>query len=132
MKSAQLFCIILLLIGVLSGGLVLAAVDKGPAEITLESTLDPAKKPKPAIFPHSEHQNRLQCGECHHGKDAEGKRVAYSDGQKIEKCEACHNSKEVMPKKLATFMKAAHERCKTCHKNTSKDLVKCSVCHPKK
>lgn len=28
------------------------AADKGPAEIILQSTIDPAKTPKPATFPH--------------------------------------------------------------------------------
>lgn len=114
------------------------ASDKGPADLTLESTIDPAKKPKPAIFPHAKHQETLKCGDCHHSKDDAGKQVAYVEGQKIEKCESCHNSKAEMPKKLATFKGAAHANCKECHTKTAKAdeskkaLKKCTTCHPKK
>ncbi len=114
------------------------ASDKGPAELTLESTVDPAKKPKPAVFPHGAHQERLKCAECHHSKDADGKQVAFVEGQKVEKCESCHNSKSSMPKKLATYKGAAHAVCKSCHTKTAKAdaskkaIKKCSTCHPKK
>ncbi|PID72468.1 MAG: class III cytochrome c [Desulfobulbus propionicus] len=127
-----LVCSIALSFVCLVGMGVSTAADKGPENMTLKSTIDPAKKAKPAIFPHGEHQGRLECGECHHAKDADGKQVAYVEGQEIKKCESCHNSKESMPKKLATFKGAAHEQCKGCHKTTSKELAKCSTCHPKK
>ncbi len=115
-------------------------VDKGAADLTLESTIDKAKKAKPAIFPHAKHQETLACGDCHHSKDADGKKVDYVDGQKIEKCESCHNKAAGMPKKLTTFKEAAHANCKACHKATDKELgtpkakslAKCTVCHPKK
>lgn len=107
------------------------AADMGPAEMTLQATVDPAKTPKPARFPHAEHQGRLQCSDCHHGKNDSGAQVAYSDGQKIEKCETCHNSSSGMPKNLETFKNAAHALCKNCHKENSNDLAKCSVCHVK-
>ncbi len=107
--------------------------DKGPAEITLESTVDPGKKPKPATFPHAKHQETLKCADCHHGKDADGKKVAYTEGQKIEKCESCHNSKAGMPKGLETYKNAGHKLCKECHKASgNKELTKCGTCHPKK
>lgn len=113
-------------------GTSFAANDKGPAEMTLTSTIDSAKKAKPAIFPHAKHQERLTCSECHHSKGADGKQVAYVEGQKIEKCESCHNKAAGMPKKLTTFKEAAHANCKTCHKAKDKKLAKCTVCHPKK
>jgi len=131
MKKLFACCTALAFVCLVGLGVSIAS-DKGPADITLESTIDKAKKPKPAIFPHADHQSRLECGECHHAKDADGKQVAYVEGQKIEKCETCHNSNETMPKKLATYKAAAHEQCRGCHKATSKDLAKCSVCHPKK
>ena len=106
--------------------------DKGPATITLVTTIDKAKKQKPAFFPHAEHQQRLTCGTCHHSKDAEGKRVDYVEGQKIEKCESCHNKTAGMPRKINTFKNAAHETCRKCHKSTHKKLAKCSVCHSRK
>ncbi len=114
---------------VVGSGVSFAEADKGPAEITLESTIDPAKKPKPSIFPHAEHQSRLECGECHHGKDADGKKVAYVDGQEIGKCESCHNKAAGMPKEVESFKNAAHAQCKDCHAAKDKALAKCSVCH---
>lgn len=114
------------------------ASDKGPAEMTLESTIDKAKKPKPAVFPHAKHQEKLKCAECHHSKGADGKQAAYTDGMKIEKCESCHNKAAGMPKKLETFKAVAHANCKGCHSDTAKAdpskkvLKSCKTCHPKK
>lgn len=107
------------------------AADKGPAELILKSTVDPAKKPKPATFPHGAHQARLECKTCHHSKGPEGKRLPYAEGQKIEKCETCHNSKAGMPEKLKTFKNAAHTLCQDCHRKNKPELVKCTVCHKK-
>ena len=106
------------------------ATDKGPAEITLQVTVDPAAPPKPAQFPHGAHQSRLECKTCHHSKSAEGKRISYVEEQKIEKCETCHNSKATdMPEKVNTFKKAAHALCQECHKKNKPELAKCTVCH---
>ena len=112
------------------------AQEKGPAEIVLKSTVDPASKDKPAFFPHAVHQKQFDCGTCHHGKDADGKQVAYKEGQKIEKCDVCHNTKSGMNEKLNTFKKAAHARCKVCHKKLKKEgkkagPTKCNGCHRK-
>jgi len=105
--------------------------DRGASEITLQSTIDPAQPAKPAFFPHGAHQGRLECKTCHHSKSAEGKRLSYVEGQKIEKCESCHNSKAGMPEKLATFKNAAHTLCQGCHRKNKPELVKCTVCHKK-
>lgn len=115
------------------------AADNGPAEIILKSTVDPAKKAKPAFFPHAVHQGNFDCATCHHAKGDDGKQVPYVEGQKIEKCESCHNKAAVasgMPTKLETFKKAAHERCKTCHKTRKAEgknagPTKCNGCHRK-
>ena len=113
------------------------ATEKGPADITLESTIDKAKKAKPAIFPHAKHQETLKCTDCHHGA-ADGKKVDYTDGMKIEKCESCHNKAAGMPKKLETFKAVAHKNCKGCHSDiakadpSKKALKSCKACHPKK
>ena len=112
-------------------GSALAAADKGPAEITLESTVDAAAKPKPAVFPHAKHQEKFACGDCHHGKDDAGKQVPYADGQEIGKCESCHNKAAGMAKPADTFKNAAHKNCKDCHKAQGAPN-KCSTCHPKK
>ncbi len=113
--------------------LVAIASDKGPAEMTLQSTVDPAKKPKPVLFPHAKHQEKLECADCHHSKGDDGKQVAYTEGMKIEKCESCHNKAAGISKDVETFKKAAHKNCKGCHKETGKkELTKCATCHPKK
>ena len=133
MKKVTLYAVATaLVLGLCFTGASFAADDKGPAEMTLESTIDKAKKTKTAIFPHAKHQEKLTCTECHHSKDADGKIVAYTEGMKIEKCESCHNKAAGMPKKLTTFKEAAHANCKACHKKTDKKLAKCTVCHPKK
>lgn len=105
------------------------AADKGPAEITLQTTKDAAAKPKPAVFPHAKHQAKLECKECHHSKGADGKQAAFVEGQKIEKCETCHNKAAgIANAKVATFKDAAHTRCKGCH--TEKGIsTKCDTCH---
>jgi len=118
------------------------ASDKGAADITMESTIDKAEKPKPAIFTHAKHQETMACADCHHGQDAEGKQTAYVEEMKIEKCESCHNKGAgIANVKLATLKGAAHAQCQACHKDIAKKnpedpakkaLSKCSTCHPKK
>jgi predicted CXXCH cytochrome family protein len=110
-------------------GLAGATADKGPEEMTLESTIDPAKTPRPSQFPHGAHQALMDCTTCHHGADAEGNRIEYTEGLGIEKCESCHNSSASMPDKLGTFKDAAHALCVDCHRTTDKELAKCNVCH---
>jgi hypothetical protein len=105
------------------------AADKGPAELTLKSTIDAASTPKPAMFPHAKHQGKMECKECHHSKDAAGKQVAYVDGQKIEKCETCHNKAGMTNAKVATFKDAAHTNCKGCHTEKKAGPTKCPDCH---
>lgn len=107
------------------------ATDQGPAEMTLQATVDPAATPKPAPFPHGAHQERMACGSCHHGKDADDKKIDYAEGQKIEKCEICHHRKASMPEKINTYKNAAHALCQDCHKKTKPELAKCSICHRK-
>lgn len=121
-----------------------AAVDNGPAEITIVSST--SKKPKPAVFPHKMHQEtlKLKCAECHH-QNADGKQVAYEEGQKVEKCESCHNKDVLAGKvkgklKLDTIKGAGHGNCLACHKEMAKKdpalkakkIGSCKACHPKK
>ncbi len=109
-----------------------AMADNGPADLTLQATVDAAKKAKPAIFPHKKHQDAgLTCGTCHHGA-ADGKQTPYVEGMKIEKCETCHNKAAGMEKKISTFKDASHTNCKGCHKAEKKGPTKCAGCHPKK
>jgi len=121
-----------LVVGLCFAGASIATDDSGPAEMVLESTIDKAKKSKPAIFNHAKHKETLKCGDCHHSKGADGKKIDYVEGQKVEKCESCHNKAAGMPPKLTTFKEAAHASCKACHKAKDKNLAKCKVCHPKK
>ncbi len=114
------------------------AEEKGPADITIN-----ADGKKPAIFPHAEHQSRLKCADCHHGKADDGSQVAYTEGQKVEKCATCHN-KDVLAGKMAgknkldTLKGAGHANCKACHSAEAKKdpakkkLKSCTTCHPKK
>jgi len=122
---------------------LISAADKGPEEITMVSST--SKKPKPAIFPHSKHQETLECAECHHSMADDGKQVAYKEGQKIEKCETCHNKEKLAGKKvgklkLDTIKGAGHGNCLACHKAKAKEdpalkakkIHTCTTCHPKK
>ncbi len=102
------------------------AQDKGPAEIILGG-----KGFKPALFPHADHQARLQCGVCHHSKGPDGKQVPYTKGMKIQKCETCHNKNDGMPKGLTSLKDVAHKKCKGCHRETDRKLTMCSTCHKK-
>lgn len=117
-----------LALGLGLGSLAMAA-DKGPAEIVLQATVDAAAKPKPAAFNHAKHQEVATCGDCHHSKDADGKKVPYVDGQKVEKCETCHNKAAgIADAKVATFKDAAHVNCKGCHTEKG-GPTKCDGCH---
>lgn len=100
------------------------AQDKGPAEIEMKSE----RGIKPATFPHAQHQEKFDCAECHHGKDAEGNQVAYEEGMEIKNCASCHN-KDEMSGELASLMGAGHKNCKECHKEKAKDKLSCSTCH---
>lgn len=122
------------------------ADEMGPEEITIVGTK--SKKPKPAVFPHKKHQETLKCAECHHGM-ADGKQVAYVEGQEIQKCEVCHTGDALAGKttpfgkrelKLDTIKGAGHGNCLACHKKMVKEdaalkakkIDKCGACHPKK
>lgn len=116
----------------------LAAADPGPADITVGEG-----GKKPAKFPHKAHQAFSTCGDCHHGMDAAGKQLAYSDGQEIKKCASCHNEKVLAGKvkgahKLDTMKGAGHGNCQECHKAKKNDeaykakkIDKCDTCHAK-
>ena len=110
---------------------VVFAEEKGPVEVVIQATLDGEKVAKPAFLPHQTHQ-WLECEGCHHGRGADGKRVEYVAGQKIEKCEICHNTKVKMPEKVATLKRAGHALCMECHRKNNVELTKCGVCHAKK
>ena len=135
MNKPYLMCTAFFLGLLITAGVALAA-DKGSEEMTLRSTVDPAKKAKLAFFPHAVHQGNFECAKCHHSADDAGKQISYSDDMAILKCESCHNKASSMPKKLSTFKKAAHELCKGCHVELTKEgkkagPTKCNGCHRK-
>jgi hypothetical protein len=129
---------------VLCGAVIssLATADKGPPEITMVDSK--SAKPKPALFPHAQHQDAFKCDVCHHGM-ADGKQVAYTADLEIQKCEACHTGDALAGKmkdklKLDTIKGAGHGNCLECHKEMAKKdpalkakkIDKCAACHPKK
>jgi len=86
--------------GFATAGVSLAA-DPGPAEITLKTE----KGKKPAVFPHKQHQDMMDCDTCH--KDPN-----FTPG--------------------AWTMKSGHAFCKDCHKkgvNGKTGPNKCGDCH---
>jgi predicted CXXCH cytochrome family protein len=106
------------------------AVDKGPAEITLN-----ADGTKPAMFPHAKHQEKNECGTCHHYlKD--NVPTPCDDGtpqEDFKKCDSCHNA-DMANEKLRTWKDIGHALCKDCH-TKMKDAgapTKCNDCHVKK
>ncbi len=142
-KKVKLTCVTLaILCGFLVVGVATATAENGPESMVLKTTKDQAKKPRTVNFPHRNHQERMECGECHHTKGDDGKQKAYSEGMKIQKCEECHFKGSGMPEKkpkLATFKDAAHINCKSCHKEAKKKdpelkkkWKKCLPCHEKK
>lgn len=134
MSRKVLMCV-LVAIGLCIAGISIA--DNGPEDMTLQAVKDPAKKAKPAVFPHKKHQEFAECGDCHHSAK-DGKQVAYVEGQEIQKCEECHFKGNGMDKKIETYKAAAHKNCKDCHKKAAAEkpelaekFKKCMPCHPK-
>lgn len=116
--------IVAVLFGLMTAGVALAS-EIGPESITFKG----GKKGQVTLS-HKKHQEGIQCGECHHGM-ADGKQVAYKEGQKIEKCATCHN-KDLANEKLQKPKNAFHKNCKGCHKAQKKGPTKCKECHKKK
>jgi hypothetical protein len=91
-----------------------AIASQGPEEMILG-----LNGKKPVIFPHAEHQGRMECVTCHHDNDT-GER----------KCGVCHNdSLEI--EGLNSYKKIGHNLCKGCHKKQEnrKQMTRCKTCH---
>ena len=120
--GAIVFCFVAITAGV-------SAANSGAADMVLKT----AKGKKPAAFPHKKHQDMFECAQCHHSKDATGKKGPYVAGKEA-KCESCHNS-DMANAKLNNFKNAAHANCKDCHKKAAKEgkkaPTKCTGCHVK-
>ena len=121
--ATVIFCFAMMATGVAFAG------STGPEEITLQT---PEAK-KPAKFPHKKHQATLKCEECHHTKDATGKKGPYVAGEE-KKCDTCHN-KDFANVELNSWKGIGHARCKECHKKMEKEgknaPTKCTGCHTK-
>ena len=103
-------------------------IDPGPAEMVLKT----AAAKKPARFPHKNHQESFECGECHHYKTIDGERFPYVEGMEIKKCITCHNPDDMSNPQLNSGKLAGHGLCKECHKkNKDSAPTKCSGCHIK-
>jgi len=131
-----IYATLTLLPGMLLAVSISLAGDKGPPEIILKSSLDPASRSKPAFFPHAIHQGNFPCAVCHHGKGEDGKQIPFAEDMKVEKCESCHNTASGMNPEYDTFKEAAHGRCKECHQKLSAEgkkagPTKCNGCHRK-
>ncbi|MFP3982682.1 MAG: cytochrome c3 family protein [Desulfurivibrionaceae bacterium] len=123
-KTFVLATVCAFLSGFAMAGVAFAA-DKGPEEITMESE----RGIKPAEFPHAQHQEEFDCGDCHHSKDEEGNQVAYEEGQDIQTCDTCHNKDSDMDEALNSLMKAGHKNCKGCHAEKAPEKQGCPTCH---
>ena len=130
MSKKSLIVLVLAAFVMSLGVAVSFAVDKGPAEITLN-----ADGTKPAVFPHAKHQEKNDCGTCHHYlKD--GVRTPCDDGtaqENYQKCDSCHNA-DFAVETLRTWKDIGHALCKDCH-TKMKDAgapTKCNDCHVKK
>jgi predicted CXXCH cytochrome family protein len=136
-KSLVLFVVTALTLSLaLAVSVSFAEQDKGPEVITLNAD-SKSEKPKPAVFPHRAHQERIgDCGRCHHWVDKDGVRNPCDDGsprEYFDKCDSCHNA-DFANEKLRTWKDVGHGLCKKCHKEKKADgaPTKCGACHPKK
>ena len=110
-------------------GVTMSLADNGDAEIIMN-----ADGKKSATFPHAAHQERSECGTCHHYQDDAGAQVACGDDSldKIAKCDTCHNA-DFANEKLRTWKQIGHGLCKDCHTKMKADgaPTKCGACHKK-
>jgi predicted CXXCH cytochrome family protein len=134
-KKSLILLVVTAFVMSLGLGVSMSLADKGPADITLNAdNRDAAEKGKPAVFPHAKHQEKNDCGTCHHYGDV-GARTACTDDTlgEIKKCDECHNA-EFANEKLRKWKDIGHGLCKDCHKKMKAEgaPTKCGACHPKK
>jgi len=137
-KKSLVLLIVAAFVMSLGLGVTMSLADdaKGPETRTLNpDNRDAAKKGKPAVFPHGTHQEREECGTCHHYQDDAGARTACDDDSldKIAKCDSCHDA-DFANEKLRKWKDIGHGLCKACHKKMKAEgaPTKCGACHPKK
>jgi hypothetical protein len=121
----------------LSVGVLIAADEPVPDEITLSNKGYKKDKKGPVKFDHKKHNvdYKIACTECHH--KYEGGKNVWKEGDKVQKCSACHNPKK-KEGKVMKLQNAYHRNCKNCHKALKKEgkktgpFKKCNDCHQKK
>ena len=139
MKKALIFGLALAFIGS-AGFMSMSTAAEGPESITITDGTDSPMKT--ALFPHHQHQTRLECGTCHHGVDEAKQQVAYVSGKGMEqKCSTCHHkgadgiSLDGVVPGMSPIQRAGHGRCKGCHatatstKTPPVNLTMCGTCH---
>ena len=125
--SILITAIILSLPLIAANGFCLAS-NPSPEDMELKT----AAGTKPARFPHTKHQEKFGCKECHHAKSNNGIRSPYVEGMVVGKCTTCHNNDAMVNAKLNSFKLAAHALCKECHKqNKDSAPTRCTGCHIK-
>ncbi len=79
------------------------AQDKGPETIVLKT----AKGKKPALFPHHNHQARLDCKTCHEDSNFAKDANSWTKKQGHALCKSCHKKHKA---------DGASTKCSNCHK----------------
>ena len=127
--------------------IAMAAEQKVPDTVTIQSTLWPQLTKGPVNFEHKKHSTEYKaaCTDCHH--KIEGGKNVWKEGDHVDKCQKCHTEPTVQPaevKKLTDEQKklnlqlAFHNNCQGCHKEFKKTHAEskapttaCAGCHPK-
>jgi hypothetical protein len=82
-----------------------------------------------AVFMHDAHNEKagvdFDCGACHHGKDAQGKKDV-EDITTDTPCAGCHT---VDANSGTPLMRAYHQQCINCHKEKKLGPTHCGGCH---
>lgn len=82
-----------------------------------------------AVFMHDTHNEKAgldDCAECHHGKDAQGRRDRedVSAGTPCSECHAMDAGGKETP-----LRRAYHQQCIGCHKGRNAGPTHCGGCH---
>jgi hypothetical protein len=127
----------IIIIGFLALGIPLLIAQ--PEDIKINNTETYGKKQRPAVnFPHMKHIESIDCMDCHHDYDENGKNILDESQLAEEKnealqCAMCHMKKRIN----GTFglMNAYHKQCIGCHRKMIRNGEKsgpqvCGACHP--
>jgi len=113
---AKKIVLCLAVLAMVCGYAAISMAGEGPETVTFDT---PKKGDTHINFPHWQHQERLECSQCHHTKNDDGTQGPYVKGQE-KACTTCHE-----------FDKdRGHKNCKDCHKANG-GPTKCGACHTK-